>query len=544
MSLRSKVVAGLAIFAALLALHGPFLRLPYFWDEAGYYVPAALDFYRHGWLIPHLTLPTGHTPLVMVYLGSIWHVFGYSPIVTRAAMILIAAATVLTTYLLGRSAANREAGLWAAALLALSPLFFAQSSLVFLDLTAALFTALTIYFLLEERFAMLALAASLAVLSKETAVVMLPVIWLFLWFRREERRPRVWAAACLPVVLLIAWAVYYHHATGFWTGNAGYLQYNLYSALTPLHIFRSLLARVGEVFVQGFNWVLTAGALAGIWWAMRQKKGEALPSGGAHMAWFGVGAIETRGKGSMRRTHRKGRDVCATRDRRILWKESISPDFLFLAVGLIIIYILMLSLVGGAILPRYMLPVFPVFFILAAALIGKLPRAIARPVCLIAAICFVGAWYINPPYPFPYEDNLSYADFIRLHQEAARYLESLPGQPVILTAWPATDELKQPFLGYVNHPLRTAAVEDFTPASFENPPRFDVLYLYSRKWNPPHNLLAAFPRFRGFVERFYDYQPAASPALLEERFRLTLLKQFERRGQWVRIYAPDDRAVP
>lgn len=507
MSLRSKVLAGLAIFAALLALHEPLLRLPYFWDEAGYYVPAALDFYRHGRLIPHLTLPTGHTPLVMIYLGAAWHVFGYSPLVTRAAMILIAAATVLTTYLLGRSAANREAGLWAAGLLALSPLFFSQSSLVFLDLTAAFFTTLAIYFLLEERFAMLALAASLAVLSKETAVVMLPVIWLFLWFRWKDSRPRAWAAGCVPLLPLILWAVYYHHATGFWTGNAGYLQYNLYSALTPLHILRSLLARVSEVFVQGFNWALTAGALAGIWWMAKRKTNSV-----------------------------------STYSHSASWRDRIDGDFVFLAVGLIAAYILMLSLVGGAILPRYMLPVFPVFFILAAALIGKLPRAVARPVCLIVAGCFVAAWFINPPYPFPYEDNLSYADFIKLHQEAARYLESLPNHPVILTAWPATDELKQPFLGYVDHPLKTAAVDDFRAASFKKPPHFDVLYLYSRKWNPPHNLLAAFPAFRGFVEHFYDYQPAASSALLEEHLHLILLKQFERRGQWVKIYTADDRA--
>ena len=63
------LLAFLATFAALLLLHLPLLRLPYFWDEAGYYIPAALDFYRSGLLIPASTLPSGHTPLVMIYLG-------------------------------------------------------------------------------------------------------------------------------------------------------------------------------------------------------------------------------------------------------------------------------------------------------------------------------------------------------------------------------------------------------------------------------------------------------------------------------------------
>ena len=37
-------------FAGLMLLHAPLLRLPYFWDEAGYYIPAVsythLDVYK------------------------------------------------------------------------------------------------------------------------------------------------------------------------------------------------------------------------------------------------------------------------------------------------------------------------------------------------------------------------------------------------------------------------------------------------------------------------------------------------------------------
>ena len=66
------------VFFGLLWLHYPLLHLPYFWDEAGYYIPAALDFYRSWLLVPQSTLPTGHTPLVMVYLALAWRVFGFS----------------------------------------------------------------------------------------------------------------------------------------------------------------------------------------------------------------------------------------------------------------------------------------------------------------------------------------------------------------------------------------------------------------------------------------------------------------------------------
>src|ERR1019366_3977071 len=169
-------------------LHGPLLRLPYFWDEAGYYIPAALDFYHFGLLVPRSTLPVGHTPLVMVYLGLAWRLWGYSPLVTRAGMTLIAAATVVTLYRLGRRVASREISAWSALLLGLSPLFFAQSTLAHLDLAAALFTTLAVLFLLGDQLWLFALAASLAILSKETALILLPVAWLYVW----QKNRRAW----------------------------------------------------------------------------------------------------------------------------------------------------------------------------------------------------------------------------------------------------------------------------------------------------------------------------------------------------------------
>ena len=496
------------VFAVLLILHFPLLRLPYYWDEAGYYIPAAFDFYRSGLLIPRLTLPTGHTPLVMVYLGVLWKIFGFSELVTRAAMILVAAAAVVATYALGRRVAGREAGAWAAALLALSPLFFAQSSLAFLDLTAALFTTLAVFWALDGRWALFALAASLAVMSKETAVILLPGVWAFLLFRGKAQRASAWALTTVPALVLALWAGYYHRHTGFWTGNAGYLQYNLYSAFTPLHVARSLLARMAEVLVQGFNGLLVAGAAAGIWWAAKHR--PYTPSRGPS-------------------------------------ETSDFTGFLFLALGLIGVYVVTLSVVGGAILPRYLLPAFPVFYILAVHFITQLPRPWARGICIAAGACFVASWFINPPYPFPYEDNISYATFVRLHQRAARYLESLPGDPVILTAWPATDELEQPFLGYVDHPLRVAQVDGFTPDDFGHPPRFDVLYLYSRRWNPAHNWLVSVRLLRAISVRFYGYEPAVPPGVLASRFHLKLLKAFRSHGQWASLYGtptpPFHRAV-
>src|SRR6266498_3040761 len=82
-------------FAGLMLLHAPLLRLPYFWDEAGYYVPAARDLYLTGTLIPHSTPSNAHPPLVMAWLALAWRVAGYSTLVTRTAMLALAAFSLL-----------------------------------------------------------------------------------------------------------------------------------------------------------------------------------------------------------------------------------------------------------------------------------------------------------------------------------------------------------------------------------------------------------------------------------------------------------------
>ena len=67
------------IFVFIFLLHLPLLQLPYFWDEAGYYVPAARDLLLTGSLIPHSTVSNAHPPLVMAWLALWWKVVGYAP---------------------------------------------------------------------------------------------------------------------------------------------------------------------------------------------------------------------------------------------------------------------------------------------------------------------------------------------------------------------------------------------------------------------------------------------------------------------------------
>jgi 4-amino-4-deoxy-L-arabinose transferase-like glycosyltransferase len=494
-------------------------------------------------------------------------------------MIVVAACTLASVYALGRRIGNRESGCWSVLLLALSPLFFTQSVLAHLDLAAGLFTLLALWALLGGHPWRFALASTCAVLSKETAVVLLPVAWLFSWWQHRRATGSLarawWVAYLAPLVALLAWAGFYHHATGFWTGNREYLQYNLYSTLNPVRVLLTLLRRLYETFVGGFNWLLTAGAIAAIrcappkiiprWsfprtpWSFPRKACPELAEGressvGSRGAWpcaptTDVGPRFRGGDDTGRLSSQDPSGKAALQAQAAAHEASeesvqnqpapsILRGFLFLGGWLTAAYLAMLSLVGGAVLPRYLLPVFPPLVLIAVILIWRLPRPAARSIMVLTAGCFVWAWFLNPPCPFPFEDNLAYADFIRLHEQAAQFLETQPNNRRILTAWPASDELARPFLGYVRQPLNVVALEDFGRDDFRHvpPESFDYLYLYSRHWEPSNNWLRSFPWLRGLQERYFQYQPQITENEIAARYHLRPLASFERRRQWVRIY--------
>ncbi|MGD0133413.1 MAG: glycosyltransferase, partial [Bryobacteraceae bacterium] len=130
-ALRLPIFLFPAAFALIVFLaHLPYLGLPYFWDELGQFVPAALDILRDGAWIPHSTVPNAHPPAVMGYLALIWRIAGYSIAATRTAMLALAVAAVIFTYFLARKLSGiQTAALFAILFLLVDPLFYTQSML-------------------------------------------------------------------------------------------------------------------------------------------------------------------------------------------------------------------------------------------------------------------------------------------------------------------------------------------------------------------------------------------------------------------------------
>ena len=154
--------------------HFTLLRLPYYWDEAGYYIPAAWDFFRTGSLIPITTLTNAHPPLPSIYLALWWKASGFYPEVTREAVLLVAALGLLAVWRLAmRLVGVASVAFWTVLLTGLYPIWFAQSSLAHADIFAAACSLWGLVYALPDRSRKpwaAALWFSAAALSKETAI--------------------------------------------------------------------------------------------------------------------------------------------------------------------------------------------------------------------------------------------------------------------------------------------------------------------------------------------------------------------------------------
>src|SRR5580704_13146126 len=127
-STRSFLLVAALLVAFIFASHVPFLTVPFYWDELGQFVPAALDIFQKGAWVPRSTVPNVHPPGVMAYLGAVWSVTGYSIVATRLAMLALAALGVVATLRLGvRMGLSTAVAGFAAGLLLVSPLVVAQS---------------------------------------------------------------------------------------------------------------------------------------------------------------------------------------------------------------------------------------------------------------------------------------------------------------------------------------------------------------------------------------------------------------------------------
>jgi hypothetical protein len=502
------------IFVFIFLLHLPLLQLPYFWDEAGYYVPAARDLLLTGTLIPHTTVSNAHPPLVMAWLALWWKVVGYAPFVTRTAMLVLAAFSLLGVFRLAERVANTNVAITSTLCTALYPVFFAQSSLAHLDLAAAGFTFWALGAYVEGEGVATVLWFTLAALAKDTAI--LAPIALAAWemvgmFTRKNPLRKLWlegddsqantgyarriASLLIPGLPLALWYVYHYARTGYVFGNPEFFRYNVAATLSPARFVPALIMRLWQVVGYLHLWVLTLAMVLAMYLLKPQ------------------------------------RDAASERSR-------IGSPVQMVFYVVVLTYVVAMALIGGAVLARYMLPAVPLVIILCVSTLWRRLRYWSAAIAVVA-LAFVAAWFWNPHYGFPPEDNLAYRDYIVMHQDGERFLEARYPMARVLTAWPASDEITRPWLGYITRPMRVVRIENFSldemlsAADFRS--QYEVALIFSTKYEPGP---APWDHWRTWTEmktRFFGFHrdlPATAAARILGGH---LVFSEQRQGQWIAV---------
>ena len=242
-------------------------------------------------------------------------------------MLLVATLALLGVWRLAmRLVGSASVAFWTVLLTGLYPIWFAQSSLAQADIFAAACSLWGLNYALP-RSGRKPWAAALwfaaAALSKETSIAIpltLVAINLVAGFRSggvvrtRLFREAAWLSSC--VLPLAAWYAYHYAKTGFLFGNPEFLRYNAEATLTPLRI----LAAFGHRILH-----LTA-----------------------HMNLF-VPVLMASPRCC---------SIPAATPRATI-ARSIDPLVLWRIFFLLLVEALLFSVLGGALLTRYLLPMYP-----------------------------------------------------------------------------------------------------------------------------------------------------------------------------------------
>jgi hypothetical protein len=210
--------------------------------------------------------------------------------------------------------------------------------------------------------------------------------------------------------------------------------------------------------------------------------------------------------------------------------------------GVFALVFVLASMFARPMLDRDMLPLLPLLYTAGVAGFHTLAHRWKIASCSALLACLIGGLFINPPlWPFPYENNLAMSEFTVLQKLTAGDLERQAAGKVIATAWPLSAELTRPELGYVSRRLMVLPLPDFSSETIAGIPKdtVDVFVRYSRDWDPPRSLLQYRP-VRYAARYYFGYKSMADPVEIEQRLGLRLVAAWERRGQWVEIYAKAD----
>lgn len=375
LSIVDLIVFSGSIFVVLV-FKATVINLPYHWDEMAY-IESAHQLTEKSFIyaLPGHHPPQvfwGHPPGLFFFLSALYLMFGYSVWISHLLALCFAILGIFYTYRLTGILTDRWTGILAGLFLFMTLIYFAQSSMVLPGIPVAAVGVMCICFVLQERWFAYSVAALLLVLLKETALAfVVPVLIYILWVQMQGSPCRSCIIACIiPLMAMALFFVLQKATTGQFITNHYFDSHELFS-LNPTHI--------GVSFIKVCGWI-----------------------GGAQYRWAATGIIS-------------GAFVLRF---NVFWRKEF---LLFLLIGGCFVTVFSVIYV----LPRYLMPILPLLFVVAACSIQSLfIRARSRMlVGILILLLFVTGFSNSSVGRDSYSEDMQFVDVVQTQLEAASYIQ-------------------------------------------------------------------------------------------------------------------------
>jgi hypothetical protein len=204
---------------------------------------------------------------------------------------------------------------------------------------------------------------------------------------------------------------------------------------------------------------------------------------------------------------------------------------------LLLVNALLFSVLGGALLTRYLLPMYPLVLLVAVTTFYR------RVPYWQGLALFAAAFVAGPVHQSALRLCPGRQPGLRARDPAARgrhrpAQQRYPGATV-LSAWPMTDELTRPELGYLKQPWDVYRLEDFTAAQIARaaaePEKYSAALVFSTKYDPLAVARAWGLKSEALDERSFGLHHDLPPEAIARELGGTLVWKKEDQGQWVAL---------
>ena len=396
------------------------LDIPYFWDELGVYSRAALAMYDSEiTLLPGVISPDlsrGHPLLCTAFFAAAFRFLGPHVWVGHLAALAVSILLLVILYRSGKRLTDHTTGLIACLLLMSQSVFIAQSSMVLPEVLLALFSTAALFAYIGNRLTLFAFYASLAIMTKETAIALPVTVWSIEALRwvlgRRAEAVKACIAASIPVV---CWGVFLllqkkAHGWYFFPLHEGYISFSMDQIIARgAYYLNFLFRRQGRLL-----WTIFLVS--------------------ALLAYF-----LNRREGSFSRIVEDVQEI-------LVEKKTIAVLFIFICWGLVV------SILNFH-LGRYSLFILPSLCVVVAqsflAVYDKLKKDWLQPIAVALLLLTPLSYYASNT--FNYDADMGFMDIVEVHAQTVDFLNrNYNSGTVIMDSWPIKSCMIETRSGYAN----------------------------------------------------------------------------------------------